>query len=393
MIKMFSAFTEEVDDVETAISEILEQLDIENKPFLKNTLGIIHCFHEFIDSGVIKAISEELPFDVVGITTPYVCLPGKSSSMGLMLNVFTSDCASFTTCLSETMDNGGGNLEQVMNKLCDDISAKLNGEPPTMLMAYGPFMHVLNINGDEFVNCINNRFPNIPIFGAFAFSEEIDFSETYTLYNGESYSNAGVLVAITGDVQPSFLTIAIPEKNMLHDFAIVTKSTGNILNEIDGISVEEFAISKGLIDNEGNLDQLYTTPMIAKLDDGSQIIRVCIGGDGQGGAVMGGHVPEGAKIVFSIMELSDIISTSSEITKNAMKLLNSKNMIIYSCMARLEFLGPKNRELEANTMCKIIGDSESYFYASTGGEIYPQFLSDGKVISHLQNYSLVVCIL
>jgi hypothetical protein len=391
---MFSAFTEEIDDVETAVSGILEQLDFENKPLMKNTLGILHCFHEFIDSGVIKAISEKMPFDVIGITTPYVCLPGKSSSMGLMLNVLTSDDANFITGLSEPIDNGGGNLTQVMEKLNNGILAKLKkDDPPVMFMAYGPFMHILNINGDEFVERISSSFANIPVFGAFAFSEEIDFSETYTLYNGESYANAGVIVAITGNVQPSFLTIAIPEKNILHEFATVTKSTGNILNTINGMSVEEYAISQGLIEKEGDLDKLYTTPMIAKLDDGSKVIRVCIGGDGQGGAVMGGHVPEGAKIGFSILELSDIISTSSEIAREALKILDGKNLLLYSCMARLEFLGPKNRELEAETICKIIGNSESFYYASAGGEIYPQLLSGGKVANHLQNYSLVVCIL
>ncbi|MDR0443880.1 MAG: FIST C-terminal domain-containing protein [Treponema sp.] len=404
MIKMFSAFTEEIDNVDAAISGILEQLDFENKPLMKNTLGILHCFHEFIDSGVIKALSEKMPFDIIGITTPYVCLPNKSSSMGLMLNILTSNDANFITGLSEPIDNGGGNLAQVMEKLCDGISAKLkedatSAEPSVhepkvrMFMAYGPFMHILNINGDEFVERISSRFANIPVFGAFAFSEEIDFSETYTLYNGESYANAGVIAAITGNVQPSFLTIAIPEKNILHELATVTKSTGNILNTINGMSVEDYAISKGLIEKKGDLDKLYTTPMIAKLDDGSKVIRVCIGGDGQGGAVMGGHVPEGAKIGFSIMELSDIISTSSEIAGEAVKILDGKNLILYSCMARLEFLGPRNRELEAETICKIMGNSQSFYYASAGGEIYPQRLPGGKVANHLQNYSLVVCIL
>ncbi|MCL2809917.1 MAG: hypothetical protein FWD24_07645, partial [Treponema sp.] len=84
MIKMFSAFTEEIDDVDAAISEILSQLDLEHS-LMKNSIGILHCYHEFIDSGAVKTLSEKLPFDIIGITVPYVCLSGKASSMGLML--------------------------------------------------------------------------------------------------------------------------------------------------------------------------------------------------------------------------------------------------------------------------------------------------------------------
>ena len=52
MIKMFSAFTEEIDDVDAAISEILSQLDLEHS-LMQNSIGILHCYHEFIDSGVV----------------------------------------------------------------------------------------------------------------------------------------------------------------------------------------------------------------------------------------------------------------------------------------------------------------------------------------------------
>ena len=393
MIKLFSAFTEEIDDVDTAISEILHQLDLEHS-LMKNSVGILHCYHEFIDSGVVKALSEKLPFDIIGITVPYVRLSKKASSMGLMLNILTSDDVDFITGISEPIDLGGGNLKQTTEKLCSEISKKLKGdEKPPMLMAFGPFMHVLKINGDEFVENISNYFPNVPVFGAFAFSEEIDFSKCYTLYNGGSYESAVGLIALTGNVHPSFLTMSVPEKNILGELATVTKSTGNILHAINGVSVEDYALSIGLIEQKGALEKLYTTPIIAKLDDGSTVVRVCIGGDGQGGAIMGGHVPEGAKIGFTMLEFSDTISTSDEIARKTMEILDGRNIIIYTCMARLEFLGTNQREMEANTICKFLGDSTCFYIAYAGGEIFPYQLPDGKFANHLQNFSIVVCML
>jgi len=393
MIKMFSAFTEEIDDVDLAIDEVLSQLDLENS-LLKNKVGILHCYHEFIDSGVVKALSEKIPFDIIGITVPYVCIPGQASAMGLMLNVLTSDDVEFVTGLSDPIDIGGENLKQSINKLCNDISTGIqNNDKPKMLMAYGPFMHVLMINADEFVENISDAFPNTPVFGGFAFSEEIDFSKCYLIYNGKSYERSTGLVALAGDVDPSFLTISVPEQNIVGELATATKSTGNVLHEINGMSVEDYVLSMGFVEKKGELEKLYSTPMIAKLDDGTLIVRVCIGGDGQGGAVMGGHVPEGAKIGFTMLELMDTITTSDEIARKTLDILNGRNSIVYTCMARLEFLGANQRELESKTICDILDSSGSYYLAYTGGEIFPHKFPDGRCINNLQNFSVVVCVL
>jgi hypothetical protein len=390
MINMISAFTEEIDDVNLAISEISGQLG--KHKLKKNSIGILHCYHEFIDSGVVKALSEELPFDIIGTTVPYACLPGKASSMGLMLNIFTGDDVNFFTGISDPID--GGNLIPSTEKLCADIGAKLkDDEKLPLLMAFGPFMHVLQINGDDFVDTISGFFPDSPIFGAFSQSEEIDFSKSNVLYNGKNYGNAAALIAFTGNIEPSFLTISVPEENILGELAVVTKSKGNIINTINEMSVRDYVTSIGLLKPNDDMAALYATPMIATLKDGSTIVRVCIGGDGQGGAIMGGHVPVGAKIGVTMLELSDTVSTSDEIAKKAKGVSNGRNIIVYSCIARLEFLGTKQRELEAKTMCDIIGDSASFFLAYSGGEIFPERLPSGKFANHLQNYSLVVCIL
>ncbi|MCL2638705.1 MAG: FIST C-terminal domain-containing protein [Oscillospiraceae bacterium] len=393
MLKMFSAFTEEIDDVGAAVADILNQLDLDNS-LMKNSIGLLHCYHEFIDSGVVKALSEKLPFEIAGITVPTVCMSGITSSMGLMLNILTGDDVNFVTSISAPLDIGGGNLMQTTEKMCSELRAKINtGENPPMLMTFAPFLHVLKINADEYVDGISGFFPNVPIFGAFSFSEEIDFSKCYTLYNGESYELSAVLIAITGNVAPSFLSVAIPEKNVVGELATVTKSSDNIIHEINNMSVEDYVISIGLIEQKGELEKLYSTPMIANLADGSTIVRVCIGGDGEGGAIMGGHVPVGAKIGFAMLKLTDIASTSEEITKSALEILDGKNIIVYSCMARLEFLGTNQREIEAQTICGLLNDLDNFCLAYVGGEVFPQKLSCGRFANHLHNFSLIFCVL
>ena len=62
--------------METAVSEILEQLDVEHT-LLAHSLGILHCYSEFCENGIVKAICEKLPFDVVGNTTSSLSASGK----------------------------------------------------------------------------------------------------------------------------------------------------------------------------------------------------------------------------------------------------------------------------------------------------------------------------
>jgi hypothetical protein len=391
MVKMFSFFTEEIDDVELALSDIRSQMASEGNRLLSNTIGILHCYHEFITSGVVRALSDKMAFPIIGITVPYVCLPGKSSSMGLMLNVLTSDDVAFVSAVSSPITQE--NVILSTEKLCDDIKGKLDGRgKPAMIMAFGPFMHVLKINGDDYIDAISACFPNTPVFGSLSFSEEIDFSKCYMLYDGEAYENNAGIIAWVGNVNPSFLTISVPEKNIIGELATVTKSSGNTIHEINGVTVEEYAISMGFIDQPGELNKLYSTPMIAKLKDGSTIVRVCIGGDGHGGAIMGGSVPEGATIGITMLELSDTIATGKEIAENALEILDGRNIMIYSCMARLEFLGANQREMEAKTICDVLAGTGRYFLAYSGGEIFPEQLSGGGYANHLQNYSVVICL-
>ncbi|MDR2738996.1 MAG: hypothetical protein LBB68_04085 [Treponema sp.] len=68
MIKVLNACTAEIDDVDLAVSEILEQLDVPGN-LRNNSIGIIACYYEFIETGVVAEICKRLPFDVVGCTT------------------------------------------------------------------------------------------------------------------------------------------------------------------------------------------------------------------------------------------------------------------------------------------------------------------------------------
>ncbi|MDR0387737.1 MAG: hypothetical protein LBH57_06835, partial [Treponema sp.] len=59
MIKVLTAYTGEIDDVEAAVSSLLKQLTPEEN-LLKNSAVPVHCYYEFTESGVVEKLADRL---------------------------------------------------------------------------------------------------------------------------------------------------------------------------------------------------------------------------------------------------------------------------------------------------------------------------------------------
>ena len=68
MLKCAGLYTSELDSPELALSQIRTQLS-EKIELLEHSVGVITCHKEFVDSGVLRHIAENLPFKVAGATT------------------------------------------------------------------------------------------------------------------------------------------------------------------------------------------------------------------------------------------------------------------------------------------------------------------------------------
>ncbi|MDR3233608.1 MAG: hypothetical protein LBT46_08110, partial [Planctomycetaceae bacterium] len=86
---MFNAYTNEIDDPDVAAAEITEQL--KDKKLLKNSVGIIACYFEFIETGVVEAICKTLPFDVIGCSVMGSAVNAAGSMEQLSLTILTGD--------------------------------------------------------------------------------------------------------------------------------------------------------------------------------------------------------------------------------------------------------------------------------------------------------------
>jgi hypothetical protein len=383
MIKMLTAFTEEIDDVDAAVSELLGQLDLAHKR-LANSLGIIHCYSDFVDSGVVKALSEKLPFDTVGSTTISASASSMLGEAGLSVTVLTSDDVQFVCGVSVPVTDS---VDAPLSELYGRITAALDGKP-AMLMPFIPFL--LNVGGDEFIEKLDSLSAGIPAFGTLAISNEPDYSRSYTLYNGESYLASMVLTALAGDAAPEFLSVSVNEENILKQKAVITGVKRNILETINNIPAVNYLESIGIVKG-GEVSGLQAMPFIIYLEDGSLLIRACIGGTGDGSLILCGAVPLNSSIALATMGFEDVISSTEAKVKEALAAAGDRGILMYSCAGRNWCLGMQ--PLAEHEKVKECLGAAPYHFVYSGGEIFPSRLDDGRLVNHLQNDSLIICIL
>jgi hypothetical protein len=304
--------------------------------------------------------------------------------MGLTVTVLTGDDVIFASGVSAPV---GDSVDAPLTELYNSVTAKLSGKP-VMLMPFVPFM--FNVGGDEFVEKLDALSGGIPAFGTLSISNETDFSRTFTFYNGESYPASMALAALAGGVKPEFLSVSVNEENILKQKAVVTGTNRNLLQTINNMSgvkyLESIGLSKG-----GDVGGLASMPFIVYLEDGSILVRACIGANEEGALILCGAVPVNSTIALGTMGFEDVINSTEDKVTEALKTAGDRGLLMYSCAARNWALGMQPlAEHEKAKEC--LGDAP-YHFVYSGGEIFPSWLSHGKVVNHLQNDSLIICIL
>jgi len=379
MIKSITAVTCEIDDIDAAVEDILKAVDIE-KNLLSNSLGVISCFSEFAETGVLEAICEALPFSCIGATTALCSANKEADQVLLTLTVLTSDDCSFETialpiteAYNEAIDTG---LRDLLKK---------NKEKPALILSYFPLINT--VSGDMIVSAIDDVTGGIPLFGTIAVDHLPDFSTAGTIHNGELYNDVVVLGLVYGDVDFSFEIASLDEDKIAKQDAIITESSGSILIGVNDKSVLDFLNGIGITKSDIETG-LGILPLVVDHKNGTKpVARAVFALTPDGYAVCGGAMPVGATLAVGRITMEDVLQT----TEKAMRDLSTTDGVLlsYSCMARYLALGT-DIVAEAKKVSDVAGN-EKYMYAISGGEICPLIDSDGKLKNIFHNYTNVFC--
>ncbi|MDR1649714.1 MAG: hypothetical protein LBR71_05590, partial [Synergistaceae bacterium] len=245
MIEVMTAYTCEIDDAESAVSDILARMDKEK--LRKNSLGILTCHEDFLASGVVSALCEKLPFDVAGVSTLASAVPGGGGPEALSLLVLTSDDVFFSAALSRPLVPGDWKapIEEVYRSALEGLGIRSENCP--LGLTFAPFTPW--IGGDEFLRVLDETAGGVPFFGSLPAGHSPVDHVTFVVFNGRKYDDRLALVLLSGDVHPRFACSSIAEEKVSMRKGIVTNSDGNLLKEVNGMPVLSYLEKIGLVRN------------------------------------------------------------------------------------------------------------------------------------------------
>jgi hypothetical protein len=343
-----------------------------------------------VESGVLKAVCDIVPFDVVGITTIGSTVPGIDTLTPLTLSVLTADDVSFNAAWTEPVLTEDANII----KSSFEQTAADADEPPKLILTYVPLS--MNVGGDFYIKTIDDAAKGVPCFGPLSVDDTIDYHNSQVIFNGETDPNRVAYVFVSGNISPEFHLATISQDKISKDVGVVTKSEGVQLIEINDIPVSEFLVSQGLsLNSEGGFDGVNSFPYIVDYGDGAEpVIRVMFAVTPDGRAICGGAIPEGATLSVGYFDRDEILKSTDDAIKKINVDTNTQGLLVYSCVGRyfnLEY----DPEAEADKVREYLEPSGLPFqFTYGGGEICPVTTTDGsgKIVNKYHNCTMIACV-
>ena len=383
MIKMSCALTLEIDEPEQALSEILDQIDFGS--LLKNSVGIISCNYEFISNGIVKYLCDNLPFDVIGLTTIVTLVNGEYDQYSLGLTVITSDDISFKTI--STVGLNIHNYEEELDRVSRDGLTKSDKLPSFIITV---FPYLLDASGSLLISQFGKSFNGIPVWGTVCSDDTTSFTNARTIFNGEDSTTALPMILMYGPVKPNFFVSALPDRNISSHKAVITNSDDHRVYSVNDITLVEYFEQMGIQLSEG--PDVLTIPAIIDYGDGLKPVASAffkIFPDGSGLTSI--KAPQGATISLGEIDYEGIMETAEESILNVLDVENATGVLMFPCITRYMMSSPRSDD-EMRLVIEKIGTKLPYMLAYSGGELCPVPDTDGALHNRYHNYTFVACV-
>jgi len=391
MLKCASVYTYEVDNKTAALNEIKTQLDDKIK-LKSNTVGIVMCHPEFIHSGMVQHISQNLPFDVVGVTTAAQAVNGEAGELMLTIFVMTADDVRFKTGVTDCLSDYGDTT--VINDY--EIASKGETEESKLAMIFPPIG--LQLAGESYIERWQNCIPRTPIYGTLAIDDTATFEDSETIYKGETSKSKMPFVLCYGNINPRFLIGTIPKENTMPYKGEITKSTGSFVHEINELNAYNYFESIGFetsgISSVNYLFLPFSIDQKSREDyDGVPVIRVLDSFSDDGTAKFHGNVDEGSTFTLLKCEAVDVLTTTKQKIEEINKMQDVNGVLLFSCVVRRIVTMTDNYNEEFEIARDFLNADIPFMMGSAGGEICPTGTRDGVPTNRYHNYSVAILVI
>ncbi len=384
MITMYTARTSEIDEIDEAIKEIKSQIDI--AALKKNSAGIIFCHIDFVESGLVAAICKEFPFSIIGMTSMASADEHGYSLFDLSLTVLTSDKISFEAGMTNsiTPDNYVGEI----NKLYAKVRGRV-ADDPAMIFTFMPY--VRDVAGYEVVGAMDAACHGVPLWGSITNNIDFNYETVQTICNGKTLPAGVAMMFVNGPVEPKFIVASLPERNISNNRALVTKSDGAILREVNDLPILEYLANIGLLISKENIT---TTPLMVYYDEAVEPVALGFYTMFEDGSLLaGGELPVGTSFAVGSIDAEGIFESAEKGLKQILEYKDRRATLLLPCVTRYIMLAP-DQESELRLIKEDLSKSAKPFMMGySGGEICPTLGPDGKYHNHFHNYSFCACVL
>lgn len=384
MIKMFTARTSEIDEIDEAIKEIKSQIDF--NALKKNSGGLIFCHIDFVDSGMVEALCKELPFSVIGMTSMAGADEHGFGLFDLTLTVLTSDEVTFEVGMTNGINNG--NYEAEIDNLYRSIRNRVK-QDPAMIFSFMPYLK--DVSGYEVVAAMDKSCGGIPVWGSITNNIDFNYETVQTICNGNALAAGVAMMFLNGPVNPEFIVSSIPERNIANNRAVITKSKGAVLYEVNDMPILEYLAKIGLVITKENIT---TTPLMVYYGDATEPVALGFYTLFDDGSVLtGGEMPVGTSFAVGSIDAEGIFESAEDGLQRIKKIKDRGATLLLPCVTRYIMLSPdQERELRLIDD-KLSKSGRPYMMGYSGGEICPMRGPDGKLYNRFHNYTFCACVL
>ncbi len=384
-MQMFVAHTYELDDAQAAVDEILQALPLDSMAG-KNAVGILTVQMDAVENGVVKALSDALPFDVIGMTA-FASSGGQEVDLSMIsLVVLVSETLTFTTGITS-------DLSQSYKEELDTLYTQVSGaapEKPALGLVYSSFLR--HTTGHELLSYLTKISDNMPIFGALASDYTYFCDDAYVFCNGKIYNRALALLCISGPVKAHFLYSSLPVDGLQDKEAIITASEDNVVFTVNDMPVANYLYSLGF-STEVLADSGSEVPFLVDYRDGTPIqARELIGVTSEKHVFFGGNMPTGAALYISSQTAEGVLQT----TQSLLQYIENKKddllgALVINCSERTVVLGSDPLR-EAKEALAMFAGKIPYHHCYVRGEICPAFTDDGQMQNRFHNFTIIACL-
>ncbi|MBR4808171.1 MAG: FIST C-terminal domain-containing protein [Lachnospiraceae bacterium] len=354
-MKSIELYTEEIDDIEEAIQDLLAQA--KEFEFKKNSMAILFADEDMDYEELYKHLSKEWDFPIIGCTA-LAMLTGTKGYVpsGIAILILSADDCQFSVGMTGELNIH--NYKEELNKTYQQVQSKLSSREKLVISYGSGVMEEDDAPGNEIVKAISalgNR--EIPLFGACA-SDGFSFENFHVYCNGEITRKGQVIALIAGNVNPHFVSI-----NSVGDRASflyeITKSNSNKVYEVGNTTFVEALKKEGMqVEKTNVMGDYILTPFVVTMvmSDGDRIEvtrNLSMLNHETGAGVFMGNMPQGSTISIGLLNRGELKSTVEEAFEIILKELAKcedkyETLLCSSCCAR--FIGlANNTSLEGDT--------------------------------------------